>query len=190
MTAERLADDYAPIFLSGVRIRRLRISFCPSSSSATPNELPRYGLMFVGGRAFERRKLSAARGWLQRLVRLDWVVVRESHPVTGGVVYFGSNREATSLIVRIQREEFDSEGIYFTNAEGMRAGCGRNEWGSSYKFFFIRRRLLTDTGRNPVEPILSSGWPLKSSQSEPMVVCRVCRQLQNTEFTHPPEAAS
>ena len=91
--------------------------------------------MFVGGRAFERRKLSAARGWLQRLVRLDWVVVRQSHPVTGGVVYFGSNREATSLIVRIQREEFDSEGIYFTNAEGMRAGCGRNEWGSSYKFF-------------------------------------------------------
>ena len=94
------------------------------------------------------------------------------------------------MIGRIQREGFDSEGIYFTNAEGMRAGCGRNEWGSSYKSFFIRRRLLTDIGRNPVEPILSSGWPLKSSQSEPIVVCRVCRQLQNTEFTHPPEAAS
>ena len=38
-----------------------------TSSSATPNELPRYGLMFVGGTAFERRKRSAARGWLQRL---------------------------------------------------------------------------------------------------------------------------
>ena len=146
--------------------------------------------MFVGGRAFERRKLSAARGWLQRLVRLDWVVVRESHRATGGVVYFDSNREATLMFRGIQREVLDSEGIYFANAEGMRAGCGRNEWGSSYEIFFIRRRLLTSIGRNPVEPILSSGWPLKSSQSEPMVVCRVCRQLRNTEFTHPPEAAS
>ena len=101
MTAERLADDYAPILLSGVRIRRIRISFCPSPSSATPNGLPSHGLMFVGGRAFERRKRSAARGWLQRLVRLDWVVVRESHRATGGVVYFGSNREATLMIGRI-----------------------------------------------------------------------------------------
>ena len=91
---------------------------------------------------------------------------------------------------RIQREGFDSEGIYFTSMEGMRAGRGRNDRGSSYKLFFIRWRVLTETGRNPVEPILSSGRPLKSSQSEPMVVCRVCRQLQNTEFTHPPEAAS
>ena len=161
-----------------------------TSSSATPNGLPSYGLMFVGGRAFERRKRRAARGWLQRLVRLDWVVVRESHRATGGVVYFDSNREATLMFRGIQREVLDSEGIYFANAEGMRAGCGRNEWGSSYEIFFIRRRLLTSIGRNPVEPILSSGWPLKSSQSEPMVVCRVCRQLQNTEFTHPPEAAS
>ena len=146
--------------------------------------------MFVGGRAFERRKRRAARGWLQRLVRLYRLVVRESHRAIGDVIYFGSNREATSMIGRIQREGFDLVGIYFTNAEGMRAGCGRNERGSSYKSFFIRRRLLTNIGRNPVEPILSSGWPLKSSQCEPMVVCRVCRQLQNTEFTHPPEAAS
>ena len=190
MTAERFADDYAPILLSGVCIRRLRTSFCPSSSSVTPIGCPSYALMFVGGRAFERRKRRAARGWLQRLVRLDLVVVRESHRATGGVVYFDSNREATLMFRGIQREGFDLEGIYFTNAEGMRAACGRNERGSSYKSFFIRRRLLTDIGRNPVEPILSSGWPLKSSQSEPMVVCRVCRQLQNTEFTHPPEAAS
>ena len=161
-----------------------------TSSSATPNGCPNYWLKSAGGDSFEHRKRSAARGWLQRLVRLDRVVVRESHRATGGVVYIGSNREATSLIGRIQREGFDSEGIYLTNAKGMRAGCGRNDRGSSYKSFFIRRRLLTDTGRNPVEPILSSGWPLKSSQSKPMVVCRVCRQLQNTEFTHPPEAAS
>ena len=118
------------------------------------------------------------------------MVARESHRATGGVVYFGSNREATSMNGRIQREVLDSEGIYVTNAEGMKAGCGRNEWGSSYKSFFIRRRLLTNIGRNLVELNLSSAWPLKSSQSEPMVVCRVCRQLQNTEFTHPPEAAS
>ena len=85
--------------------------------------------MFVGGRAFERRERSAARGWLQRLVRLYRLLVRESHQATGGVVYFGSNREATSMIGRIQGEGFDLEGIYFTNAEEMRAGCGRNEWG-------------------------------------------------------------
>ena len=143
--------------------------------------------MFVGGTAFERRKRSAARGWLQRLVRLYGMVARESHRAIGGVVYLGSNREATLMIGRIQREGFDLAGVYFTNAEGMRAACGRNERGSSYKSFFIRWRLLTNIGRNPVEPILSSGWPLKSSQSEPMVVCR---HLQNTEFTHPPEAAS
>ena len=91
--------------------------------------------MYVGGRAFERRKRSAARGWLQRLVRLYGMVARESHRATGGVVYFGSNREATSLIGRIQGEGFDSEGIYFTNTEGMRAACGRNELGPSYEFF-------------------------------------------------------
>ena len=85
--------------------------------------------MFVGGRAFERRERSAARGWLQHLVRLYRLLVRESHQATGGIVYFGSNREATSMIGRIQGEGFDLEGIYFTNAEEMRAGCGRNEWG-------------------------------------------------------------
>ena len=90
--------------------------------------------MYVGGRAFERRKRSAARGWLQRLVRLYRLLVRESHQATGGVVYFGSNREATSMIGQIQGEGFDLEGIYFTNAEGMSAGCGRNKWGSSYEF--------------------------------------------------------
>ena len=190
MTAERLVDYYGRISFLRPRIWRIRISFCPSSSSATPIGLPSYGLMFVGGRAFERRKRNAARGWLQRLVRLYRLLVRESHQATGGVVYFGSNREATSMIGRIQGEGFDWEGIYFTNAEGMRAGCGRNDRGSSYNSFFIRRRLLTETGRNPVEPILYSARPLKSSQSEPMVVCRVCRQLQNTEFTHPPEATS
>ena len=71
MTAERLADDYAPIFLSGVRIRRLRISFCPSSSSATPIGRASYWLKSAGGDAFEHLKQKAARGWLQRLVRLD-----------------------------------------------------------------------------------------------------------------------
>ena len=74
--------------------------------------------MFVGGRAFERRKRSAARGWLQRLVRLDWVVVRGSHQATGGVVYFGSNREATLMIGRIQREGFDLAGIYLRPRKG------------------------------------------------------------------------
>ena len=98
----------------------------------------------------------AAKGWLQRLVRLYRLLVRESHRAIWGVIYFGSNCEATLMIGRIQREGFDLAGIYFTNAEGMRAGCGRNERGSSYDFF-IRRRLLTDIGRNPVEPILSSG---------------------------------
>ena len=39
------------------------------------------------------------------------------------------------MIGRIQREGFDLEGIYVTNAEGMRAACGRNERGSSYEFF-------------------------------------------------------
>ena len=161
-----------------------------TSSSATPIGRASYWLKSAGGDAFEHLKQKAARGWLQRLVRLDLVVVRESHRATGGVVYFGSNREATLMIGRIQREVLDSEGIYFANAKGMRAGCGRNDWGSSYKSFFIRRRLLTHIGRNPVEPILSSGWPLKSSQSEPMVICRVCRHLQDTEYTHPLEAAS
>ena len=69
MTAERLADNYARILLSGVRIRRIRISFCPSSSSATPNTGPN----LHGGRWMEWRKSEllrrvAARGWLQRLV--------------------------------------------------------------------------------------------------------------------------
>ena len=68
--------------------------------------------MYVGGRAFERRKRSAARGWLQRLVRLYGMVVRESHRTIWGVIYFGSNREATLMIGRIQREGFDLAGIY------------------------------------------------------------------------------
>ena len=160
-----------------------------TSSSATLNGRAKCGTQFRQVAVTSWMCQHAAKGWLQRLVRLYRLLVRESHQATGGVVYFGSNREATSMIGRIQGEGFDWEGTYFTNAEEMRAGCGRNEWGSSYDFF-IRRRLLTDIGRNPVEPILSSGWPLKSSQSEPMVVCRVCRQLQDTEFTHPPEAAS
>ena len=54
--------------------------------------------MYVGGRAFERRKRRAARGWLQRLVRLYGMVARESHQAIGGVIYFGSNCEATSMI--------------------------------------------------------------------------------------------
>ena len=161
-----------------------------TSSSATPNGCPNYWFKSTGGDAFEHLKQKAARGWLQRLVRLYRLLVRERHQATGGVVYFGSNREATFMFQRILREALDAERIYFTNAEGMRAGCGRNERGSSYEIFFIRRRLLTDIGRNPAEPILSSAWPLKSSQSEPMVVCRVCRPLRNTEFTHLPEAAS
>ena len=36
----------------------------------------------------------AARGWLQRLVRLYGIVVRESHRTTVGIIYSGLNREA------------------------------------------------------------------------------------------------
>ena len=74
--------------------------------------------MYVGGRAFERRKRSAARGWLQRLVRLYGMVARESHRAIGGVIYFGSNREATLMIGRIQREGFDLAGIYLRPRKG------------------------------------------------------------------------
>ena len=161
-----------------------------TSSSATLNGRAKSGTQFRQEAATSWMCQHAARGWLQRLVRLYRMAVRKGVRATLGIVFVLPNREATSMIGRIQKEGFDLAGIYFANAEGMRAGCGRNEWGSSYEIFFIRRRLLTSIGRNPVEPILSSGWPLKSSQSEPMVVCRVCRQLQNTEFTHPPEAAS
>ena len=76
MTAERLADDYAPILLSGVRIRRLRLrnSFCPSSSSATLNGRPHATgdqLPVAGSR---NHTSEAARGWLQRLVRSHFVL--------------------------------------------------------------------------------------------------------------------
>ena len=108
------------------------------------------------------------------------MAVRKGVRATLGIVFVLPNREDTFMFQRTLRKGFDSEGIYLANAEGMRAGCGRNDRGSSYEIFFIRRRLLTNIGRNPVEPILSSGWPLKSSQSEPMVICRVCRQLRNT----------
>ena len=37
----------------------------------------------------------AARGWLQRLVRLYGIVVWESHRSAVGIIYFGPNREAT-----------------------------------------------------------------------------------------------
>ena len=49
MTAERLADDYAPIMFSDVRIRRLRLrnSFCPSSSSVTPIGCPTTGCDYL-----------------------------------------------------------------------------------------------------------------------------------------------
>ena len=77
----------------------------------------------------------AAKGWLQRLVRLYRLLVRESHRAIWGVIYFGSNCEATLMIGRIQREGFDLAGIYFTNAEGMRAGCGRNERDRVTNFF-------------------------------------------------------
>ena len=161
-----------------------------TSSSATPNGCPSYWFKSAGGDSFEHLKQNAARGWLQRLVRLYRMAVRKGVRATLGIVFVLPNREDTFMFQRTLRKGFDSEGIYLANAEGMRAGCGRNDRGSSYNSFFIRRRLLTDIGRNPVEPILSSGWPLKSSQSEPMVACRVCRQLQNTEFPDPPEAAS
>ena len=63
------------------------------------------------------------------------MVARESHRAIGGVVYFGSNREATSMIGRIQGEGFDWEGIYFTNAEVMRAGWPERP-GIKLQFFF------------------------------------------------------
>ena len=135
MTAERLADNYAPILLSGVRIRRLRISFCPSSSSATLNGRAKCGTQFRQVAVTSWMCQHAAKGWLQRLVRLYRLLARESHRAIWGVIYFGSNCEATLMIGRIQREGFDLAGIYFTNAEGMRAGCGRNDRGSRYEFF-------------------------------------------------------
>ena len=107
MTAERLVDYYGRISFLRPRIWRIRISFCPSSSSATPNGCPNYWFKSAGGDSFEHLRRNAARGWLQCLVRLYRLLVRESHRATGSVVYFGSNREATSMIGPIQREGFD-----------------------------------------------------------------------------------
>ena len=70
MTAERPTDDYAPILLSDVRIRRIRISFCPSSSSATPNGRPDTTGDHLPVAGPRNPKSEAARGWLQRLVSL------------------------------------------------------------------------------------------------------------------------
>ena len=112
MTAERLADDYAPIFLSGVRIRRLRISFFPSSSSATLNGRAKSGTQFRQEAATSWMCQHAARGWLQRLVRLYRMAVRKGVRATLGIVFVLPNREATSMIGRIQKEGFDLAGIY------------------------------------------------------------------------------
>ena len=135
MTAERLADDYPPILLSGVRIRRIRISFCPSSSSATPIGRAKSGTQFRQVAATSWMCQHAVRGWLQRLVRLYRMAVRKGVRATLGIVFVLPNREDTFMFQRTLRKGFDSEGIYLANAEGMRAGCGRNDRGSSYEFF-------------------------------------------------------
>ena len=69
-------------------------------------------------RKSEQLRRAAARGWLQRLVRLYGMVARESHRAIGGVIYFGLNREATSMIGRIQGEGFDLAGIYLRPRKG------------------------------------------------------------------------
>ena len=89
-----------------------------TSSSATLNGRAKCGTQFRQVAVTSWMCQHAAKGWLQRLVRLYRLLVRESHRAIWGVIYFGSNCEATLMIGRIQREGFDLAGIYLRPREG------------------------------------------------------------------------